>query len=151
MIVSHAKSLEPSLSFNMTTRSRRSASFTCSSSNKLKDARTYAVRAPFAKKTVPGSARTPPSKALVRMTISESPSLPRRSLNLHVLPLVPRSGTINKGNDVPEKHPGFWGIPFRYVVEMPLHGSLENVALGTIERGYVLDVGEEALSAPRTE
>jgi hypothetical protein len=82
MIVSHAKSIDASLSFNITTRSRRSASFTCSSSNKLKDARTYAVCAPFAKNTVPGSARTPPSKALVRMTISESPSLPRRSLNL---------------------------------------------------------------------
>jgi hypothetical protein len=85
------------------------------------------------------------------MTISESPSLPRRSLNL----VTPTCATIShkernnkKGNDVPEKHPGFWGIPFRYVVEVPSHRGLENIALGAIERGYVLDVGEEALSTP---
>jgi hypothetical protein len=53
-----------------------------------------------------------------------------------------------KGNDVPEKHPGFWRVPFCYVMEVPSHGGLENIALGAIERGYVLDVGEEALSAP---
>ncbi len=100
MIQPHdAKSLEPSLSFDMTTRSRRSASFTCSSSNKLKDARTYDVRAPFAKNTVPGSARTPPSKALVRMILSESPFSPRRSLNLvppHTLLSATRSGNYLK-------------------------------------------------------
>jgi hypothetical protein len=52
---------------------------------------------------------------------------------------------------LPEKHPGFWGIPFCHVVEVPPHGRLERVAFGAIERGYFLDVGEEALSAPRTE
>jgi hypothetical protein len=49
---------------------------------------------------------------------------------------------------VPEKHPGFWGIPFCYVVEVSSHGRLEHVTLGAIERGYGLDVVEEALSAP---
>jgi hypothetical protein len=42
---------------------------------------------------------------------------------------------------VPEKHPGFWRVPLCYVMEVPSHGGLKNIALGAIERGYVLDVG----------
>lgn len=49
---------------------------------------------------------------------------------------------------MPEKHPGLWGIPFCDVVEVPSHGCFKYVALGAIECGYVLDVVEEALSAP---
>ncbi len=95
-------------SFSRTTRSRRSASLTWSSSKRLNDARTYGVRCPLGKNTVPGSARTPPAKALFRMTLSESVSSLRRSSNLHS-----PSGNRQSGGSVnfPEEHPCLWGVP----------------------------------------
>jgi len=65
-------------------------SYTSSSQLKLKAARTYAVLLPFGKNTLPGSARTPFSNAVVRMADSESllalrsSPLDRSSLNLYI-------------------------------------------------------------------
>lgn len=58
----------------MTSRSLLMASSTSSSPVKLNAARAYAVFLPFGKNTVPGSASTPRSKALVSMRLWESPS-----------------------------------------------------------------------------
>lgn len=62
------------LSFNSTALRRFSASCTCSSVHEENEALTNAVLRPLGRKAVPGSARTPPSYALVRISSSESPS-----------------------------------------------------------------------------
>lgn len=75
-----------SLSARMTSLNLLNASLTSASESRLNEALTYPVFWPFGRKTVPGKASTPFSKALVRIIVSESPtscaSGLRRSLNL---------------------------------------------------------------------
>jgi hypothetical protein len=81
------------LASKITSFNRLTASSTSVSLSRLNDALTYAVFLPFGKKTVPGRASTPFSRAFLRMMLSESPSSSsllvllgafRRSLNLGV-------------------------------------------------------------------
>ena len=79
ILVNHA---ELRLASKITSLNLLNASSTSASLTKLKLARTYAVFLPLGKKTVPGNANTPLSRALVRIMASESPDESSSELEL---------------------------------------------------------------------
>ena len=132
------------------------ASSTSASSRRLNEARTYGVLPPPGRKTVPGSARTPFSRAFPRMTCSESSSSPptpgslSRSLNLETVSVYGPDIQRSEPNG-PEKHACLRCVPLCKPIKVLLHVLLEDVALRLVELGHGERVCLEPIVSPRAE
>jgi hypothetical protein len=82
------------------------------------------------------------------MTLAESPSSPRRSLNLKAVRRQRGGQSKCRGFFSPEEHPGLWGVPLREAVEVPSHSRLEHITLRAIEVRDSAHVREEAVAPP---
>lgn len=143
----HSASSRSCCTSSTTSLNLRTASSTCASSSRLKLARTYAVRSPFGRNTVPGSASTPRANARVRMTAAESPD-GTSSLNLRA---DERGKAYADGRHRPVEHARLGRRPLAQACEVRAHRALEHVTALPVEGGDVARVQQERLVAPRVQ